>query len=140
MDTSTRQTAPAPVFGLIGLVVTDIAASLAFYRRLGVDVPEKADTEPHVEAELPGGPRIAWDTVETVTSFDPDWRPPSGGHRIGLAFAYDSPGAVDAAWADLTGAGHTGHKAPWNAFWGQRYAIVHDPDGNAVELYAPLAP
>lgn len=35
-------------------------------------------------------------------------------------------------------AGHEGHLAPWDAVWGQRYATVHDPDGNAVGLYAPL--
>lgn len=24
------------------------------------------------------------------------------------------------------------------AFWGQRYAVVRDPDGNDVDLFAPL--
>jgi hypothetical protein len=39
----------------------------------------------------------------------------------------------------LTSAGHTGHKEPWDAFWGQRYAEVLDPDGNLIDLFAPLA-
>jgi catechol 2,3-dioxygenase-like lactoylglutathione lyase family enzyme len=124
---------------LIGLVVDDMARSLAFYRRLGLDLPPEADNEPHVETVLAGGLRLAWDTVETIRSFDPDWKPATGGHRIALAFHCDGPAEVDAAYDDLVSQGHQGHKAPWDAFWGQRYAIVHDPDGNAVDLFSPTA-
>ncbi|MET8681633.1 VOC family protein [Streptomyces sp. NPDC004647] len=127
-----------PRIDLIGLVVSDMAASLAFYRRLGLDIPAGADAEPHVEASLPGGLRIAWDTVDTIRSFDPDWTPPQGGHRIGLAFACDDPADVDRTYAELLAAGCTGHLKPWNAFWGMRYAAVLDPDGNSVDLFAPL--
>jgi catechol 2,3-dioxygenase-like lactoylglutathione lyase family enzyme len=121
---------------VVGVVVADMAQSLAFYRRLGVDVPASADTEPHVEVPLPGGLRLAFDTVETIRSFDPGWTPPSGGHRIALAFACDSPAEVDATFHALVSAGHAGHLEPWDAFWGQRYAAVQDPDGNSVELFA----
>ena len=65
-----------------------------------------------------------------------DWAPPSGGHRISLAFRCDSPGEVDRVFADLTGAGYEAANEPWDAFWGMRYAVVHDPDGNAVDLFA----
>lgn len=126
-----------PRFDAIGLVVDDMAASLAFYRRLGLDIPADADGQPHVEAALPGGPRLLWDTVETIKSFDPDWTRPRGGHRVALAFACETPDAVDAAYAEFSEAGHAGH-APWDAFWGQRYATLLDPDGNAVDLFAPL--
>jgi hypothetical protein len=37
-------------------------------------------------------------------------------------------------------AGSHGYKAPWDAVWGQRYAVIHDPDGNSVDLFAPLPP
>jgi catechol 2,3-dioxygenase-like lactoylglutathione lyase family enzyme len=124
---------------LLELVVSDMAATLAFYRRLGLEVPAEADHQPHVDVELGDGMRLAWDTEETIRSFDPGWSPPSGGgHRVALAFACDSPADVDAAWADLTGAGYEGHLAPWDAFWGMRYAVVHDPDGTPVDLFAPL--
>jgi catechol 2,3-dioxygenase-like lactoylglutathione lyase family enzyme len=56
---------------LIGIVVEDMARSLAFYRRLGLDVPADADAQPHFEVTLAGGMRLAWDTVETIRSFDP---------------------------------------------------------------------
>ena len=123
---------------LIGLVVADMARSLAFYRRLGFDIPPEADGEPHVEARLPGGLRIAWDTVDTIRSFDPGWTPPTGGHRVSLAFACADPAEVDATYRAFIDAGYDGHKEPWDAFWGQRYAIVLDPDGNSVDLFAAL--
>lgn len=125
-------------FDAIGLVVADMARSLAFYRALGLEIPADADAEPHVEAILPGGIRILWDTVETIRSFDPEWTPPSGDQRIGLAFACAGPAEVDSVYAGLVGAGYDGHKEPWDAFWGQRYATVHDPDGIGVDLFAPL--
>ncbi|MEU4093411.1 VOC family protein [Streptomyces sp. NPDC026673] len=124
---------------VVEIVVADMAASLAFYRRLGLDIPAGADAEPHVEAALPGGLRLAWDTVETVRSFDSSWTPPQGGHRMALAFACDGPAEVDAAFAELTGAGYAGHLKPFDAPWGMRYAAVLDPDGNPVDLFAGLS-
>jgi uncharacterized glyoxalase superfamily protein PhnB len=128
-----------PRLDVIGLVVADMGKALAFYRRLGLEIPASADGEPHVEAALPGGMRIAWDTVDTIHSFDPHWTTPSGGPRMSLAFRCDSPEAVDRVFADLVDAGYDGHLPPWDAFWGQRYALLHDPDGNDVALYAANA-
>ena len=128
---------PTPTLDAFGIVVTDMAKSLAFYRALGLTFPDGADTERHVEATLPGGIRLMFDTVEVVRSFS-EWEPPTGGHRMGLAFQCDSAADVDAVYADITAAGYTGKKAPWDAFWGQRYAQLADPDGTPVDLYAPL--
>ncbi|MFQ6143396.1 VOC family protein [Streptomyces seoulensis] len=127
-----------PRCAVIGLVVSDLAAALAFYRRLGLAFPEGAEREPHVEAELPGGLVLALDTEDTVRSFHPGWRPPASGGRVSLAFRCDSPAEVDAGYDDLVGAGYHGELKPWDAFWGMRYAVVHDPDGNGVDLFAPL--
>ncbi|GAA0964624.1 VOC family protein [Acrocarpospora macrocephala] len=128
----------SPTLNVIGIVVTDMARSLAFYRRLGLGLPAEADSEPHVEVTLPGGLRLVWDTADTVRSFDPAWTPASGGSRLGLAFACASPAEVDEVFAQLVDAGYDGHLKPWDAFWGQRYAVVHDPDGNGVDLFAAL--
>jgi catechol 2,3-dioxygenase-like lactoylglutathione lyase family enzyme len=128
----------APSLNLIGMVVTDMGKTLAFYRRLGLDIPHSADTEQHVECTLPSGIRLAWDTVDTIRSFIPGWTPPQGNARMGLAFLCDGPAEVDRVYADLVQAGYEGYKQPWDAFWGQRYALVHDPDGNGVDLFAPL--
>ncbi|MGH9244095.1 MAG: VOC family protein [Acidimicrobiales bacterium] len=124
---------------LIGIVVEDMARSLAFYRHLGLDVPPEADEQPHVEMALPGGLRLAWDTEETIRSFDPDRQPASGGSRMALAFRFDRPAEVDAAYHELTSLGYHGHQAPWDAVWGQRYAIVVDPDGNEIDLFSPTS-
>ena len=125
-------------FDAIGLAVADMARSLAFYRRLGLEIPADADAHPHAEAALPGGIRLLFDTVDSIRSFDPAWTPPTGGQRISLAFACDGPAEVDRMYADLVGAGYESHKEPWDAFWGQRYALLRDPDGNGVDLFAPL--
>lgn len=125
-----------PRMDAFGLVVADMEATLAFYRRLGVDIPEGAESEGHVEATV-GGLRMMFDTVEVVQSFS-EWEPPSGGHRIALAFLCDGPTDVDATYADMVDAGYRGSLEPFDAFWGQRYATVLDPDGNPVDLFAPL--
>jgi catechol 2,3-dioxygenase-like lactoylglutathione lyase family enzyme len=123
---------------VIGLVVADMARSLAFYRELGLDVPADADTQPHVEVSLPGGLRLTWDTADEIRKFDSSWTAPTGSPRASLAFAFDAPDEVDRAYEHLTGLGHEGHLPPWDAFWGQHYATLHDPDGNGVDLFAAL--
>ena len=130
-----------PRLAAVGVVVSDLGRAIDFYRRLGLAFPEgAADSEHgHAEAELPSGLRFMLDTEETIRSFAPDWSPPTGGHRIAPAFACDSPADVDRVHDELVAAGGESHKAPWDAFWGQRYAEVKDPDGNVVDLFAPLS-
>jgi uncharacterized glyoxalase superfamily protein PhnB len=125
-------------FDAIGLVVSDMARSLAFYRRLGLDIPAEADAEPHAEATLSGGLRLMWDTEETVRSFDAEWQRPSGGPGVSVAFLCEDAAGVDRLFAELVSVGATPHREPWDAFWGQRYATLRDPDGNGVDLFAPL--
>lgn len=122
---------------LVGIVARDMGASLSFYRRLGLDIPTSVEDEPHVEATTSTGLRVAWDSAELIRQIDPEWTEPSGGHRVALAFLCSSPADVDAKYGELATLGH-GHKEPWDAFWGQRYASVKDPDGNQIDLFAPL--
>ena len=129
-----------PRLDAIAITTADLAASLAFYRRLGLDIPAGAESAPHVEVRLPGGRRLLWDTEDVVRSFDPEWAGTDGGERLGLAFLCDDPAEVDAVYDDLTGAGYRGHLKPWDAVWGQRYAVVLDPDGCAVSLFAAAGP
>ena len=122
----------------IGLVSSDLPRTLAFYRAIGLDIPADADAAPHVEVTLPGGIRILFDPVSTITSFDPDWVAPAGSPRSSLAFECADPAEVDSTYAAMTAAGFDGHIKPWDAFWGQRYATLRDPDGNGVDLFAAL--
>jgi catechol 2,3-dioxygenase-like lactoylglutathione lyase family enzyme len=120
----------------IGIVASDMAASIRFYRLLGLDVPETPD-EDHVDTFLPNGVRFMLDTEDVVRSFKEDWSRETG-NQISIAFECASPAEVDEAYARVTGAGFEGEKEPWDAFWGQRYALLRDPDGVEVNLYAPL--
>jgi catechol 2,3-dioxygenase-like lactoylglutathione lyase family enzyme len=123
---------------MIGIVVSDMERSLDFYRMLGLQIPEGKEKEDHVEITTPNGYRIAWDTEEFIKSIYPDWVQPHG-ERIALAFKCDSPFEVDALFHRVIHAGCAGFHEPWDAFWGQRYAMVMDPDLNRIEFFAPLA-
>jgi uncharacterized glyoxalase superfamily protein PhnB len=125
----------------VGLVVGDLVRSIRFYRVLGAPFPEGAEGSEHghAEAELAGGFRLMLDTEDEMRSFDPEWKPPTGNPRAAIAFRCDSAADVDALYAEALKAGASVHKEPWDAFWGQRYAQLRDPDGNAVDLYASLA-
>jgi uncharacterized glyoxalase superfamily protein PhnB len=127
-----------PSLDAIGIVVSDMASALKFYRLLGLDLPSRVKAgEDHVEAKASGGVRVMLDTEELIKKLTPKWTKPKG-QRIGLAFLCGSPKEVDKLYAKIVKAGFLGAKEPWDAFWGQRYAQVLDPDGNKVDLFAPL--
>jgi catechol 2,3-dioxygenase-like lactoylglutathione lyase family enzyme len=115
----------------------DLQRSIAFYRLLGLPMP---DAEiPHVAVELPGGNSLSLDTEETIAGMHPGWAPPqSSASRLALALGVGSPAQVDLLFEKVTAAGHAGPLAPYDAPWGMRYATVADPDGNWVDLFAPL--
>jgi catechol 2,3-dioxygenase-like lactoylglutathione lyase family enzyme len=125
-----------PQLNAIGIVVSDMATSIRFYRTLGLDVPETPD-EGHVDTFLPNGVRFMLDSEDTVRSFQPDWERQAG-NQLALAFECTSAAEVDEVYARMVAAGFHGEKEPWDAFWGQRYAQLHDPDGVGVDLYAGL--
>ncbi|MEV6278555.1 VOC family protein [Nocardia sp. NPDC051832] len=127
-----------PHLDFFSIVVSDMAASVAFYRRLGLAFPAGAETESHAEATIPGGIRIALDTEAVIKSFYPEWQGAAGG-RIGMAFRCATAAEVDSVFAELVEAGYEGELKPFDAAWGQRYAVVKDPDGTGVDLYAPLS-
>ena len=119
----------------IGIVTRNPADAVRFYRLLGVDVPEPDGD--HLDVTLPNGLRLMWDTEELMKKLDPEREEPRG-HRMALAFECDSPGAVDELHAKVVDAGFRSKVAPYDAFWGQRYATVLDPDDNPVDLFAHL--
>ncbi|GEM32495.1 glyoxalase [Nocardia neocaledoniensis NBRC 108232] len=127
-----------PQLDAISVVVSDMAASIAFYRKLGLVFPEGAENEGHAEAQLAGGLRFLLDTEQVVASFSPGWQPPTGHGRSGIAFRCADATEVDKLWHELVDAGYHGDLAPWDAVWGQRYATLADPDGQGIDLYAPL--
>lgn len=121
----------------IGIVSGDVARSLAFYQLVGVQLAQAGGAD-HYEARTPGGLRIMLDSVELIRSFEPDYVKPTASGVV-MCFRQPSAAAVDALYDRITRAGFAGKKPPWDAFWGQRYACVLDPDGNQIDLFADLA-
>ena len=123
-----------PQLDAFGIVASDLERSRAFYRLLGVEIAEGDD---HVEAKLPNGFRLMFDTEDVIRSFRPDWTRDTG-NQFALAFACASPAEVDETYARVVEAGFHGEKEPWDAFWGHRYAQLQDPDGVGIDLFAAL--
>ncbi len=123
-----------PVFDQVNLVSADVGASVAFYRLLGLDIP---DTDPDWAERHRGatteGVEFEIDSEEFARQWDPGWR--GGGGVFG--FRVPTREAVDERYGILTGAGYRSQAAPYDAFWGARYAVVEDPDGNAVGIMSP---
>ena len=125
-----------PEFTGIHIFVRDMKTALDFYRRLGIELPRDADKQEHVLVTLPGGMELAFGTLELTRKYDPKFAPPRGSPNS-LQFAVDSRADVDRIHAELVAAGYTSHLAPHDAFWGSRYAVVDDPDGNVVGFQSP---
>jgi uncharacterized glyoxalase superfamily protein PhnB len=123
-----------PQLSAIGIVSSDLARSRAFYDLLGIEI---AEGDGHVEATMPNGLRLMFDSEEVIRSISPDWTR-STGNQVALALECESAAEVDAAYARVVEAGFEAEKEPWDAFWGQRYAQLRDPDGVPVDLYAAL--
>jgi catechol 2,3-dioxygenase-like lactoylglutathione lyase family enzyme len=129
-----------PMLDQVNLVVRDMEAMVAFYRRLGLDVQEPpAPWGPHHRAVSgSGGMDLDLDSSAFAAMWNQGW---SDG-RTGAVITFRVPDreSVDSTYEELTGAGYAGQQPPYDAFWGARFAIVEDPDGNSVGLMSPADP
>ncbi len=129
-----------PVLDKLNIVVRDMDAAVAFYRRLGIEIP---DTLPewqahHRTVNVGGEVDLDLDSTAFASQWDAGWPASQPGVVVGFRLATRED--VDELYEELTGAGHVGQQAPYDAFWGARYAIVEDPSGNAVGLMSPIDP
>lgn len=120
----------------IGIAAKSIEHSLKFYGLFGLDF--KMIGEGHHESVLPSGMRIMIDSFELLSKIDPNWTPATISN-ITLCFKQSDVKRVDKLYSDIINAGYKGHKEPWDAFWGQRYASVKDPSGNQIDIFADVA-
>jgi catechol 2,3-dioxygenase-like lactoylglutathione lyase family enzyme len=125
-----------PSLDQINIIVRDMETSVAFYRRLGLEI-DAAPGSQHVSVRLSNGLDLEFDSVDFAAQWDSGCHGPTCSGIV-IGFSLPSREAVDEAYTDLTGAGGTGRQPPYDAFWGARYAIVEDPDGNAVGLMSPI--
>ncbi|CAN5806791.1 VOC family protein [soil metagenome] len=130
----------SPVLNQINLAVGDMAAMVEFYRRLGLKVDEPGPPwhRHHRTADIGDGLDLDFDSPE----FAATWNQGLPGHqpRAVIGFRVSDRDAVDRTYFDLTQAGYVGQQEPYDAFWGARYAVVEDPDGNSVGLMSPVDP
>ena len=129
-----------PVLDQLNIVARDFDATLAFYRRLGVDVPDSPQSPDgirHVEVRFASGMTLEFDNGALAQLYNAAWRRPAASSRALIGFSLPSREAVDARYTELIAAGYEGRQAPYDTFWGARYAVVADPDGNDVGLMSP---
>ena len=123
-----------PRFTLVVLLVEDMAKSVGFYRRLGVDFAPDAETKRDIGVDIGDGRTIIWST--TFSKNDPDREAPRGGSRIMLEFFVEGNDAVDEKFAELAAAGYVVQREPFVTNFGAYMCLVDDPDGNTVLVTA----
>jgi predicted enzyme related to lactoylglutathione lyase len=123
----------------IDIVCADIARTLTFFKVLGLDTPARDPDAMQVQIATPGGASIGLIDEGMMREHNPQWQTPVG-QRVTFACRCDSVTELDAAYARVEAAGFAGLRAPWDAFWGQRYAFLQDPDGNRIDLFAAITP
>jgi len=131
-------------FSGMSLIVHNMQESLAFYRRLGVDIPDEAVwrtdtgahhvTVPHAE----GGAELQFESVRLAEAYNAGFR--AERRRAVVILDLESRDAVDLARANMIAEGAQGLQPPFDAPWGARYALIEDPDGNPVGLMSPVDP
>lgn len=123
----------APIPGQINLVVSDLAASLAFYQLLGWRAEAAG---PHAEFRFPNGLSVELDEAGSVRFWNSGSPPTLAGSAV-ISISLETRDGVDALWQKIVDAGHASRQRPFDAFWGSRYAIVADPDGHQIGLMSP---
>jgi len=135
-----------PDLNQLDLVVRDMEATIAFFRALGVEIPEQAIWRTptgahHVDITMPGGLIVHFDSAALAKVYDRGWREPSGtGTRNVLSFKVASREEVDRIHGRLDSLGYRTSQPPYDTFWGSRYAIVEDPDGNHIGIMSAPDP
>ncbi|MGH7709456.1 MAG: VOC family protein [Vulcanimicrobiaceae bacterium] len=136
-----------PHLNQLNVVSGNLTASIAFYRRLGVDIPDDTVWSTptgihHVSASDSAMDRnpvdLELDSIPFAAHWNSGWRGRQDlAGRVVIGFHVSSRDDVDELYTELTNEGYVGLQAPYDAFWGSRYAVIEDPDGTAVGLMSP---
>lgn len=121
----------------VGVASSDMKKTAEFYGILGFDFSNADLTQDHVEPVTPeGSTRLMIDSNQMIKDIFGE-EPVQGNHST-FAIEYSNVEELNNVADKLTRAGYVFKKEPWDAFWGQRYAIIADPGGCLVDLYARL--
>ena len=133
----------------INLICGDLNASIAFYRRLGVEIPDtriwRTPTGAHhvsaADEAADQAIQLEFDSAAFAQAWNVGWKDRSDlSGRIVVGFGVPSRAAVDEVFRYMVSSGYRGLQEPHDAFWGARYAIIEDPDGIAVGVMSPVSP
>jgi uncharacterized glyoxalase superfamily protein PhnB len=133
-----------PILNQLNIVAKDFDRTVEFYRRLGVNVNMAdgggalSESIRHAKAALTNGFVLEFDNQCLARTYNAAWRSAEGSSRALIGFALQTREAVDECYAELVAAGYASRQPPYDAFWGARYAVVADPDGNDVGLMSPI--
>src|ERR1041384_5335361 len=127
---------PKPVLDQVNMVVRDMDAAVAFYRRLGLEIPDYTPEwdKHHRSANVGAGLDFDLDSVVFAPQWDEGWGGRKNGAGSVVVFKVDTLEDVDEIYNDLVGAGYHAQQMPYDAFWGARFAVIEDPDGNAAGI------
>jgi uncharacterized glyoxalase superfamily protein PhnB len=133
-----------PVFDQVNIVSADTEASVAFYRKLGLDIPEErvwstATGAHHISAAANKTEAILdIDSTKFAAIWNAGWKGQADlAGRVLISFRVGSRDEVDRLHGEMTAAGYRSLQAPYDAFWGSRFGVIEDPDGIAVGLMSP---
>jgi catechol 2,3-dioxygenase-like lactoylglutathione lyase family enzyme len=123
----------------VNLVVRDMEAMASFYNRLGLNIatPPAEWASHHRNNAGADGVDFDLNSETFAKTWNGGW---AGGPGVVLGFRVDSREEVDRICSDLSARGYRVQQPPYDAFWGSRYAVLADPDGNAVGLLSEPDP
>jgi catechol 2,3-dioxygenase-like lactoylglutathione lyase family enzyme len=130
----------------INLVCANLDDSIAFYRALGLAIPEDTiwrthSGAHHVDIKMENGFELALDSQALAQQYNQGSPDISAARKSNvISFRIKTPEEVDASYTNLIDLGYISSQIPYNTFWGSRYAIIEDPDGNLVGLMSPPNP
>ena len=127
------------VLDQVNMVVRNMDAAAEFYRRLGLEFPDRTPEwqAHHRSADMGEGLDFDLDSVVFARQWDEGWSGRKNGAGCVVVFRVETPEEVDEIHADLAGAGYTVQQQPYDAFWGSRFTVIEDPDGNAIGVMSP---
>jgi uncharacterized glyoxalase superfamily protein PhnB len=137
-----------PILDQLNIVSGNVEASIAFYRRLGVNIPDervwRTPSGPHhvsaITDEAGHPTTLDLDSTAFAKIWNTGWRGRDDlAGRVVVGFGVGSREEVDRLYGAMTAAGYRGLQPPYDAFWGARYAMIEDPDGLAVGLMSPVS-
>lgn len=117
---------------MIGIIVEDMSKAVDFYQSLGFKIKGER-SEDYLEL-VSDSIRISLNSKKMIAGIY-GFKPQLTGERIELAFLCESPSSLEQKVEQVRRSGFKIFKEPWDAFWGQYYAIIQDPDGNYLSLF-----